>query len=244
MTYPQLKEARAKTPFKETHTLLTRIIAVTVQTGFVTAVAAGLQLAAVLLDFAQTTQYSEMFAFVLATLYANVLMATLNARTALVRAVDDGVNTVALKSGEGVAFRLQLTEPGVSDGSLRGGEHTPVGSSMMCFSGGPGLMCAGHGCGPSLIPGSSHPHATTVTVTSFPNPASAVLQFLMLYSVLFLGISQISDKLSCIPMAIGRLALVQSLSCSPAVAIIDFIHQDSRVKWAYTLHSATEILSD
>ncbi|KII86989.1 hypothetical protein PLICRDRAFT_177697 [Plicaturopsis crispa FD-325 SS-3] len=121
-----LKEARAQTPFKATHTLLTRIIAVTVQTGCVTAVAAGLQLAAVLLDFAQTTQYSEMFAFVLATLYANVLMATLNARTALVRAVDDGVNTVALKSGEGVAFRLQLTEPGVSDGSLRGGEHTPV----------------------------------------------------------------------------------------------------------------------
>ncbi|KII83979.1 hypothetical protein PLICRDRAFT_69612, partial [Plicaturopsis crispa FD-325 SS-3] len=79
-----LFEARSRTPIKKTSNILTKLIAVTVQTGFITAVVAGLQLIASLINFATSdsgqNQYYITFSFLLGKLYSNVLFATLNAR--------------------------------------------------------------------------------------------------------------------------------------------------------------------
>ncbi|KII93808.1 hypothetical protein PLICRDRAFT_694917 [Plicaturopsis crispa FD-325 SS-3] len=104
-----LLEARSQTSFKATETLLTRLIVLTVQTGFITAIVAGMQLTAYYLGLVVLNEYSYLFSFMLGPLYSNVLLATVNARAVVVRVVDNEVNTVAIRTSEGFAFRLELT---------------------------------------------------------------------------------------------------------------------------------------
>ncbi|KII90157.1 hypothetical protein PLICRDRAFT_174938 [Plicaturopsis crispa FD-325 SS-3] len=77
-----LRKARAQTTFKETETVVTKLIVLTVQTGFITAAAAGVQLTLFLLN---PTNFSDIPAFILGKMYSNVLLATLNARTIIAR---------------------------------------------------------------------------------------------------------------------------------------------------------------
>ncbi|KII83988.1 hypothetical protein PLICRDRAFT_434827 [Plicaturopsis crispa FD-325 SS-3] len=100
------KQARSQTLIKKTATMLTKLVAVTVQTGFITAVAAGLQLVAFLLNGLSPNQYNIMFSFLLGKLYSNVLLATLNARTAMTRlAATEVISGMTMESGEGMVFR-------------------------------------------------------------------------------------------------------------------------------------------
>ncbi|KII83992.1 hypothetical protein PLICRDRAFT_180014 [Plicaturopsis crispa FD-325 SS-3] len=99
-------KARSETQIRRTTTLLTKLIKVTVETGFITAVVAGLQLIAYLLDIAVPNQYYVMFSLLLGKLYSNVLLATLNARTVTVRVDGNEVGTdVATKFSQGIVFR-------------------------------------------------------------------------------------------------------------------------------------------
>ncbi|KII86178.1 hypothetical protein PLICRDRAFT_177765 [Plicaturopsis crispa FD-325 SS-3] len=102
-----LVKARSETPIKRTATILTKLITVTVQTGFITAFVAGLQLVAFFLSaYAVNNQYHIMFSFLLGKLYSNVLLATLNARTVAVRVVDNEVDTdLTTQLGQGIVFR-------------------------------------------------------------------------------------------------------------------------------------------
>ncbi|KII86928.1 hypothetical protein PLICRDRAFT_177644 [Plicaturopsis crispa FD-325 SS-3] len=102
-----LRRARSQTPIKATETILTRLIVVTIQTGFITAVVAGLQLLSYILCFVTESQYYIMFSFVLGKLYSNVLLATLNARAVVVRVADNEVSTVAMKTSQGIVFRVE-----------------------------------------------------------------------------------------------------------------------------------------
>lgn len=61
---------------------MTKLIVLTVQTGFITAAAAGVQLTLFLLN---PTNFSDIPAFILGKMYSNVLLATLNARTIIAR---------------------------------------------------------------------------------------------------------------------------------------------------------------
>lgn len=79
----------------------------TIQTGFITAVVAGLQLLSYILCFVTESQYYIMFSFVLGKLYSNVLLATLNARAVVVRVADNEVSTVAMKMSQGIVFRVE-----------------------------------------------------------------------------------------------------------------------------------------
>ncbi|KII83994.1 hypothetical protein PLICRDRAFT_435072 [Plicaturopsis crispa FD-325 SS-3] len=76
-----LFKARSQTQNKSAATILTRLLSVTVHTGFATAVAAGLQLVAHILSLVAANQYRLMFSLFIGKVYANVLLATLNART-------------------------------------------------------------------------------------------------------------------------------------------------------------------
>ncbi|KII83981.1 hypothetical protein PLICRDRAFT_180008 [Plicaturopsis crispa FD-325 SS-3] len=100
-------KTRSQTPIKRTASLLTRLIALTVQTGFITAIAAGVQLVTQVLDVTVlSNQYYVMFSFLLGKLYSNVLLATLNARTATVRVAESEASTdAATKISQGIVFR-------------------------------------------------------------------------------------------------------------------------------------------
>ncbi|KII83986.1 hypothetical protein PLICRDRAFT_46769 [Plicaturopsis crispa FD-325 SS-3] len=101
-----LIKARAHTRIKKTTTILTRLIVVTIQTGFITAVVTGLQLTSYLIDLAVMDQYYIMLSLLLGKLYLNVLLATLNARIVAVHVADNesepGLTTML---GFGMVFR-------------------------------------------------------------------------------------------------------------------------------------------
>ncbi|KII83630.1 hypothetical protein PLICRDRAFT_180237 [Plicaturopsis crispa FD-325 SS-3] len=95
-----LRELRAKSPFAATDNLVTRMMAHTVQTGLVTAVAAGLEM--ILFLAFKTNNLHGVLAYILGKLYSNVLLANLNARTRMLRISDSSSST----SGSGDAYRL------------------------------------------------------------------------------------------------------------------------------------------
>ncbi|KII88017.1 hypothetical protein PLICRDRAFT_42607 [Plicaturopsis crispa FD-325 SS-3] len=117
-----LTGARAQTPFKAMESLLTRLSATAVQTGCITAVPAGLQLVAATLDKLPAdnggNQWYYFFTFVLGKLYSNMLLASLNARTVPVRVVDSEGSAGAVRTDEGIVFRVGLAGAGETvDGS-------------------------------------------------------------------------------------------------------------------------------
>ncbi|KII83996.1 hypothetical protein PLICRDRAFT_702255 [Plicaturopsis crispa FD-325 SS-3] len=110
-----LFEARSQTQMKTTATVLTKLIAVTIQTGFITAVVAGLQLISyllrIILPFIAANDYWVMCSFLLGKLYANVLLATLNARTIPVHIVDNELNMgLEMTPRQGILFRAALPD--------------------------------------------------------------------------------------------------------------------------------------
>ncbi|KII86765.1 hypothetical protein PLICRDRAFT_177505 [Plicaturopsis crispa FD-325 SS-3] len=105
-----LKESLSRTAFKSTETILTRLIVLTVQTGFITAIAAGLQLIAYLVNFVEITQCSQLFSLMISKLYSNVLLATLNARASSMTRDDLETGAMSMKSGEGIHFRSEVSE--------------------------------------------------------------------------------------------------------------------------------------
>ncbi|KII85297.1 hypothetical protein PLICRDRAFT_45491 [Plicaturopsis crispa FD-325 SS-3] len=109
----QLSEARSQTSIKSTESILTKLIILTLQTGFITALVAGIQLTIYLLRNGHAmlpNQYDYASMFMLGKLYSNVLMATLNARVVVSAAVLDEVDSAPAKSSQGMAFRLNLTD--------------------------------------------------------------------------------------------------------------------------------------
>ncbi|KII85309.1 hypothetical protein PLICRDRAFT_701457 [Plicaturopsis crispa FD-325 SS-3] len=123
-----LKEARSQTTIKSTESILTKLIILTMQTGLITALTAGIQLIIYLLRTSAAmpqNQYDLVPMFMLGKLYSNVLMATLNARTT----VGGGeVTTVANKSS--IAFRTDLTDTSrTTEGSTVNGGEDGVGAN-------------------------------------------------------------------------------------------------------------------
>ncbi|KAJ6494344.1 hypothetical protein C8R45DRAFT_176316 [Mycena sanguinolenta] len=74
-----LWHARVQTPWKTTDSMMTKLIYHTVETGAVTALAAGIEL--VLFLVYPATSLDDTPAFLLGKLYSNVVLATLNSRT-------------------------------------------------------------------------------------------------------------------------------------------------------------------
>ncbi|KII85308.1 hypothetical protein PLICRDRAFT_701456 [Plicaturopsis crispa FD-325 SS-3] len=132
-----LREARSRTAIRATESTLTKLIVLTVQTGFITAFMAAIQLIIYVLRTngpLPANQYDYVSMFMLGELYANVLMATLNARTAVVRSGSgDEVNTFGAKSSQGIAFRVELGDVGRTVGSSVVG-HGVVGDERVAIS--------------------------------------------------------------------------------------------------------------
>ncbi|KII88016.1 hypothetical protein PLICRDRAFT_176755 [Plicaturopsis crispa FD-325 SS-3] len=108
-----LRVARNQTPFAATKTILTKLLILTVQSGVITAVAAGMQLAAFTAGSLGVSNYWDMgLALVLGKLYSNMLLASLNARTVVVRISDTQADLPAVegRSDQGIVFRVAFTE--------------------------------------------------------------------------------------------------------------------------------------
>ncbi|KAF8874412.1 hypothetical protein BD779DRAFT_1566644 [Infundibulicybe gibba] len=82
-----LGKARAQSFSKRTETMVSKLMANTIQTGAVTAIAAGVEL--ILFLVYKNNNYHEAPAFLLGKLYSNVLLANLNARVQNKRLGDD-----------------------------------------------------------------------------------------------------------------------------------------------------------
>lgn len=75
--------------------------------------AAALQLAAsVVGSLVEGNDWDQFFAVTVSKLYSNMLLATLNARTMVVRATEDRENTVEIKSSQGIVFRAEFAAIG------------------------------------------------------------------------------------------------------------------------------------
>ncbi|KII88015.1 hypothetical protein PLICRDRAFT_42602 [Plicaturopsis crispa FD-325 SS-3] len=110
------RTARAQTAFSATKTFLTKLLVLSVQSGLVTALAAGAQLVTFMLGSLVVSNYWDHgLAIVLGKLYSNMLLASLNARTVVARITDGQADlkfTVEMKSHQGIAFRVEFTEVG------------------------------------------------------------------------------------------------------------------------------------
>ncbi|KII88013.1 hypothetical protein PLICRDRAFT_176753 [Plicaturopsis crispa FD-325 SS-3] len=107
-----LRKARSQTPFLATQKLLTKLLILTVQSGLITAVVAGLELASFIIAiFLVSNYWDHGFTIVLGKLYSNTLLASLNARTVVTRISDNQTDFGAeMRSDQGIAFRVTFAE--------------------------------------------------------------------------------------------------------------------------------------
>ncbi|KII90158.1 hypothetical protein PLICRDRAFT_174939 [Plicaturopsis crispa FD-325 SS-3] len=108
-----LREARAQSAFSSTDTVVTKLIVLTVQTGLVTAVTAGVDL--ILFLVCKNNYIYDAPAFIIGKIYSNVLLATLNARTNIARSSHD---TESGPNNSNLALRLG-GRPRTSQANLR-----------------------------------------------------------------------------------------------------------------------------
>ncbi|KII88054.1 hypothetical protein PLICRDRAFT_657972 [Plicaturopsis crispa FD-325 SS-3] len=105
-----LREARSRTPFIATKTVLTKLSVLALQSGFITAVAAGLQLTAFMTScLVYGHNWDVFFSIILGKLYSATLLASLNARTAVVRVINNQTDVVEIKSDQGIVFKADLS---------------------------------------------------------------------------------------------------------------------------------------
>ncbi|KIM79191.1 hypothetical protein PILCRDRAFT_571209 [Piloderma croceum F 1598] len=102
-----LAEARSKSPFKQTDSVITRLIVHTVQTASVTAVAVLVEL--ILFKVLPDTNVFDTPAFIVGKLYSNVLLANLNARSTESRGSSSAAASVVPRSMDMVHITTEVT---------------------------------------------------------------------------------------------------------------------------------------
>ncbi|KAF9538271.1 hypothetical protein CPC08DRAFT_756398 [Agrocybe pediades] len=114
----QLRSARAQSPNSHMDGIMKRLINSSIQTGLLTMIGAGVDLA--LFVTITTANFHYVPAFVLGKLYSNSLLATLNARRG---GSHMAVTDSALLSRESYSMRLQVSRvtERISDGEMLGG---------------------------------------------------------------------------------------------------------------------------
>ncbi|KAF7348882.1 hypothetical protein MVEN_01408400 [Mycena venus] len=106
-------QVRRQTPWKATDSIIKKLIYHTVETGAVTAIAAGVELALFLVY--PDTFLDEIPAFMLGKLYSNVVLATLNSRSNAASSVSREFGVSMPTTADSVQLRLRSNNQTVND---------------------------------------------------------------------------------------------------------------------------------
>ncbi|KAF7328353.1 hypothetical protein MVEN_02550800 [Mycena venus] len=108
-----LWQARVRSPWKATDSIITKLIYHTVETGAVTAITAGIEL--VLFLVYPTTFLDDVPAFLLGKLYSNVVLATLNSRSKVSSQISGEFGVSVPTTADSVQLRLRSNNQTMND---------------------------------------------------------------------------------------------------------------------------------